>query len=48
MISHSARHTPSLVLLSAEDELVRKIGMISPRIRSPNFLHNSPMVLEAV
>jgi hypothetical protein len=48
MISAKARQAPSLERASGEEIAFCKMGIISPKILSPFFLHNSPRVREAV
>jgi len=48
MTSAKARQAPSLVRSSGEVIAFLRMGMISPKIRSPFLRHNSPSVREAV
>jgi len=48
MTSAKAKHAPSLVRSSGDEMAFCRIGKISPKMRSPFFLHNSPRVREAV
>ena len=48
MVSQIVRQTPSLVLGSVDDNLERRMGMISTRIFSPNLRQTSAVVRLAV
>lgn len=48
MTSAKARQAPSFVRSSGEVIAFCKMGRISPKMRSPFFLHNSPRVRDAV
>jgi hypothetical protein len=48
MTSAKAKQAPSLDRASGDEMAFCKMGMISPKIRSPFFLQSSPSVRDAV
>jgi hypothetical protein len=48
MSSDKVRQTPALVLASGDEDFSRRMLTISPMIFSPDFLHSSTVVRDAV